>query len=191
VNNNNLVAEIQRLSTAELMALFKTLSAPAIADLEGEYAASMLAQPNRLSTLAGQALSNPLMPWQCKAFRPVDTTRGRGYNTFLLAGKLIQLYPMHTLIAPSRYDGQPAYQLVYRYFHSLCGTINMVDEIRQLDSGIYLGIGTWGFTNKQRLIPYPFLLQQTEQPYRGDIGRVRRGFQLTTQHIPALDTVRS
>lgn len=191
MNHNKRLAEIQRLSTAELVALFKTLSAPAITDLHGEYAASMLAQPNRLSTLAGQALSNPLMPWQCKAFRPVDATSGRGYNTFLLAGKLIQRYPMYTLIAPSRYDGQPAYQLVYRYFHSLCGAINMVDEIRQLDSGIYLGIGTWGFTAKQRMMAYPFLLQQTDQSYHGDIGRVRRGFELSTQHIPALDTVRS
>lgn len=65
----------------------------------------------------------------------------------------------------------------------------MVDEIRQLDTGIYLGIGTWGFTAKQRQIAYPFLLQQNDHSYRGDIGRLRQGFQVTTHQIPALNKV--
>lgn len=187
MNNNMTCIDVQKLSTNQLVALFSTLQAPTIEEMHGEYAASMLRQPNPLASLAGYGLSNPLLPWQSKAFRPVDQHTGRGYNTFLLGGKIIQLYPMYTLIAPSRFDGQPAYQLVYRYFHSLCGAINMVDEIRKLDDGRYLGIGTWGFSKKQCQIPYPFLLQGPHYDYRGDIGRIRRGFQVSTAQIPALN----
>ena len=133
MNNNSKLIDVHQLSTEQLVALFSTLQAPSIEEMHGEYAASMLSQPNPLATLAGLSLTNPLLPWQSKAFRPVNQLTGRGYNTFLLGRKTIQLYPMHTLIAPSRFDGQPAYQLVYCYFHSLCGVINMVDEIRRLD----------------------------------------------------------
>jgi hypothetical protein len=187
MKNHAELIDVQSLSTEQLVVLFSTLQAPTIEEMHGEYAASMLSQPNPLATLAGLSLSNPLLPWQSKAFRPVDQHTGRGYNTFLLGSKTIQLYPMHTLIAPSRYDGQPAYQLVYRYFHSLCGAINMVDEIRKLDEGRYLGIGTWGFNKKQRQIPYPFLLQGPHHPYRSDIGRIRTGFQASPADIPALN----
>ena len=189
VKKTDLINEVEHLSTSQLLSLFSTLKAPSISEMNGEYSATMLIQPNWLATLAGRALTNPFMSWQAKAFRPIDQNSGRGYNTFLVGSKIIQRYPMLTVLAPSRYDGQPAYQLVYQSFYSLCNAINMVDEVRQLDTGIYLGIGTWGFTAKQRQIAYPFLLQQNDQSYRGDIGRIRHGFQVTTREIPALNKV--
>lgn len=177
------------LSTCDLLARFLTLEAPGLDEMQGEYAARLLAQPNRLATLAGQAvLSNPWRAWLCKAFRPVDASTGRGYNTFLEQGRIVQRYPMLTRLAPSRFDGRPAYQLVYRHFHSACASVHMVDEIRRLDTGLYLGIGTWGFTRAQRQIPYPFLLAGPGAPYRGDIGRERRHFQIGPREIPALFT---
>lgn len=179
------VAELRQMPTAALLRLFQQLAAPAMQEMHGEFKASMLQQPNTLATLAGFALENPLLPWQCKAFRPIDDKQGRGYNTFLLAGKTIQRYPMHTLLAPSRYDGRPAYQLVYRQFHSLCADMYMVDEVRRVLPGVYLGIGTWGFTDKQRRMPYPFLLEGPVADYRGDIGRLRKGFQVGAREIPA------
>ena len=179
------VEELRRMPASALLQLFKQLPAPSMEEMHGEYKASMLKQPNPLATLSGLALENPLLPWQCKAFRPVDAQQGRGYNTFLLAGKTIQLYPMQTLLAPSRYDGRPAYQLVYRQFHSLCADMYMVDEVRRVSPGVYLGIGTWGYTDKQRRIAYPFLLQGPVADYRGDIGRQRKGFQATAREIPA------
>jgi hypothetical protein len=93
---------------------------------------------------------------------------------------------MKTLIAPSRFDGRPAYQLVYRHFHSVCGSVRMVDEVRRVEPGVYLGIGTYGFTSAQRRISYPFLLQGPVAAYRGDIGRQRKGFVIGPQEIPAL-----
>ena len=87
--------------------------------------------------------------------------------------------------ADTRYDGRPAYTLVYRAYHSFCGDINMVDEVRRLGDGLYLGIGTWGFTERQRRVALPFLLQQTPDAYRGDVGKARRGFVLSRRELPA------
>jgi hypothetical protein len=182
---------LKRLSTAELLALFKTLEAPAIAEMDGEFAACLLQQPSLLATVFGNlGINNPVTPgyWQCKAFRPVGADEGRGYNSFNHLGRSVQRFPMQTLIAPSRYDGRPAYQLVYRAFHSACGDIHMVDEVRRVSAGIYLGIGTWGFTAAQRRIPLPFLLTGPDAPYRGDIGKPRRGFRLAAE-IPALQNL--
>lgn len=177
---------LQQLSTEELLALFLTLDAPAISEMKGEYRATLLQQPTRFSHLTGRlTVANPLMPWLCKAFRPVNSEFGRGYNTFSLLGKVIQLYPMQTCIAPSRYDIKPAYQLIYRAYHSFCADMHMVDEIRQLSPHLYLGIGTWGFTPKQRNIPLPFLLEGPTENYRGDIGKARENFQYQ-EEIPAL-----
>ncbi|MCD6062008.1 MAG: hypothetical protein K0S16_2319 [Moraxellaceae bacterium] len=178
---------LSRLATDELLRLFATLPAPDLAEMQGEYAARLLAQPHWLATLAGRAvLDNPFRSWLCKAFRPVDGETGRGYNTFLQRGRVVQCYPMLTLIAPSRFDGQPAYQLVYRHFHSTCGTVHMVDEVRRVAPGLYLGMGTYGFTEKQRRIAYPFLLEGPVGAYRGDIGRARENFEIGAREIPAL-----
>lgn len=178
---------LQHLTTAELLELFGTLDAPGMAEMHGEYRAELLQQPNLAATASGRLLAgNPLMPWLGKAFRPVDATTGRGYNFFRFGGGVVRRFPMHTCIAPSRFDGRPAYQLIYRAYHSACGDIHMVDEIRRLTTEAWLGIGTWGFIDAQRRIPLPFLLEGPVGDYRGDIGVPRRGFRIGQREIPAL-----
>ncbi len=173
-------------SHADLMALFTQLDAPAIDEMHGEYAARLLAQPTWLARQVGKVvLANPWQQWLCKAFRPVDADHGRGYNRFQVRGTTVQRYPMKTRIAPSRFDGRPAYQLVYRHFHSLCGDIHMVDEIRRVTPGLYLGLGTYGFTDAMRRIPYPFVLVGPQADYCGDIGRERKHFQPGARELPA------
>ncbi len=180
-------AALSRLSTDALCRLFGTLEAPDLGEMQGEYRARLLAQPHWLATMAGRALlENPFTAWQCKAFRPVDASSGRGYNTFRQGGHIVQRYPLLTLVAPSRFDSQPAYQLVYRHFHSTCGAVHMVDEVRRVAPGLYLGMGTWGFTDAQRRIPWPFLLEGPVAPYRGDIGRERDHFEIGRRELPAL-----
>jgi hypothetical protein len=46
-------------------------------------------------------------------------------------------------------------------------------------------MGTWGFSESQRRVA-PFLLQQTEDAYRGDISKARRGFVIGRRELPAL-----
>lgn len=175
------------LSTTELLETFAGLECPSVADLHGEYTARLLRQPSVFATVTGAiSVANPAFPWLAKAFRPIDPETGRGYNTFRQLGRVVQRLPMHTVIAPSRFDGRPAYHLIYRAFHSFCGDINMVDEVRRFDTGTYLGIGTWGLTDAQRLVPLPFVLEGPVHPYRGDIGKARQGFVPGPREIPAL-----
>ncbi len=179
--------DVRNFSVHELLDLFGTLEAPAIADLHGEYDASLLRQPSLVATVTSHALlSTPILPWRCKAFRPIDAETGRGYNTFGLGRRVVQRFPMHTRLAPSRYDGKAAYHLIYGAYDSLCGRVHMVDEVRRLSARTYLGIGTWGFTEAQRRIPQPFLLEGPVAEYRGDIGEPRRSFVVGRREIPAL-----
>lgn len=172
-----------------LMELFKTLPAPTIEEMHGEYHASMLTQRNLFMDLLWRAsVYSPFFPgiWVGKAFRPVSTTEGRGYNYFRVgAARIVRRFPMKTLIAPSRYDRKPAYQLVYRAYNSVCGWVNMVDEVRRFEQGQYLLIGTAGFTKRQRHFDSFFFLEGPVRPYRGDIG-VEQPVDLARE-IPALN----
>jgi hypothetical protein len=181
-------SDLLAMSIQELMALFARSAAPTLQQMNGEFAARLLAQPSKAAQVIGNlTVNNPLMPgcWLCKAFQPTSDDRGRGYNAFAHLGRKVQRYPMETLIAPSRYDGRPAYTLVYASFRSMCGAINMVDEVRQVGPDLYLGIGTWGFSDAQRRIPLPFVLRGPVAPYASDIGTHKKGFD-ARQAIPSL-----
>jgi hypothetical protein len=174
---------IETMSARDIMELFSTLDCPTIAEMDGEFAGRQLRQPGMLSTVITTLFThNPLLfgTWLSKSFRPVDDRGGRGYNSLSHFGRVTRQGPMKTLIAPSRFDGKPAYQLVYRAYQSICGFVHMVDEIRRLDQGRYLGIGTLGFTDAQRRVPLPFLLTGPVGAYLGDIGRERAGFRLAS-----------
>ncbi len=176
--------DVRKMSHRELTELFETLECPKLEEMNGEYAARLLRQPSRLAAISGNIiLNNPVLPgkWLCKAFRPVSAKNGRGYNAFDVLGRKVKRFPMLTLIAPSRFDGKPAFQLVYQAYKSFCGDIHMVDEVRRLGEGAYLGIGTWGFTDAQRMIPLPFLLEGINEAYSGDIGTGRPGFDLAKE----------
>lgn len=170
----------------QLMALFAELPAPTVAEMDGEFAAELLAQPSLVAHYIGQlTVNNPLMPgrWLCKAFQPTSADRGQGYNRFNQLGRSVRRYPMQTLLAPSRFDGRPAYTLVYAAFDSMCGTIHMVDEVRRVRQGLYLGLGTWGFTDRQRRVPLPFVLSGPTAPYAGHLGHPKPDFDVY-QEIP-------
>jgi hypothetical protein len=180
--------DVLQLSAGELLKLFNMLEAPGLEEMSGDYAAETLQQLNAVATLAGRfGLNSPLYPgkWLSKSFRPVSDCCGRGYNSFRHFGRVVQRFPMATLIAPSRYDGRPAFQLVYRAYESLFGSLHMVDEVRRLDVGKYLGIGTLGFTDAQRRRACPFLLAGPVGPYLGDVGKERAGF-IVESELPAL-----
>ncbi|MBU0994825.1 MAG: hypothetical protein KJ737_20225 [Proteobacteria bacterium] len=68
-------------------------------------------------------------------------------------------------IIKSRFDGRDVFQFDYTAYRSLLGMINMVDEIRKVKKNLYLGVGTIGFTKKQRLKPLPFILSGPAEPF--------------------------
>ena len=181
-----MVPDLNKLKADELMSLYATLEAPSLDELSGEYDGRMLSQTSFwLSLWWIGCLRNPIWPgwWLGKAFRRVNENEGRGYNRFRHLGRVVERYPMRTLIAPSRFDGKPAFQLVYRAYYSACVSVHMVDEIRRVATGAYLLIGTFGF---QRHVPNPFLLTGPVAPYGKDIGALRPDFSLVDE-LPHLN----
>jgi hypothetical protein len=155
--------------------------------MNGDYEATLLKQPSATAEVCGYlAVGLPFKSWLSKGFRPVSESEGRGYNSFRMLGRTVRQFPMRTLIAPSRFDGRPSYTLVYRAYRSTCGVMNMVDELRRVDQSLYLGIGTWGYSDKQRRVPLPFALRVTGRPYIGDIGTAKANFVPSPREIPAL-----
>ncbi len=170
------VTDLTSMTTGDLVELFTTLDAPSISEMRGEFDGTPLRQPNPFRTgVAFVKVVNPLYPWLAKAFRPIDETSGRGYNIHrrAIGGREIQRDPMLTRIATSHIDGRPAFQLDYRPFDTLNGRINLVDDVRRVRPGVYLGFGFWGFTDRQSRVLQPFMLEATARPYRGDVGTPR------------------
>ncbi len=178
---------LRSLPTTSLLELFRELDAPALEEMHGDYSSELLRQPTAAASVLGRAsVDRPLWRWRSKGFRPVDARSGRGYNSFQVGSRIVQRYPMQTRMGPSRFDGRPAYHLLYPAFRSTCGAIGMVDEVRVISDGLYLGIGTWGFSDAQRHVALPFLLTDTGAPYLGDIGTPRPGWVASLKVMPNL-----
>ncbi|BBZ67651.1 hypothetical protein MINS_30800 [Mycolicibacterium insubricum] len=169
-------ADLTAMPHAELVELFKTLDAPGLSEMVGEFDGTPLQQPNLFrSAVALGKVRNRLHWWKTKGFRQIDETSGRGYNIYrrAVSGRLMYRDPMTTLIAASHIDDRPAFQLDYRTFDTLNGFVNLVDDVRRVVPGLYLGFGMWGFTDRQRSVLQPFMLEATSRPYAGDIGTLR------------------
>lgn len=178
---------LTRTPATELFSLYSELEAPALDEMNGEYSATLLPQLHPLIELLGRwSIFNPLYPgyWFAKGFSPdgqeggqddshaKDQRTGNGYNLFRHRNRIVTRWPMQTLIHPSRFDGKPAYQLVYPAYRSIVGRLNMIDEIRRIDEGLYLGFGTCGFGSRMRSLRLPFALQGPIANFRG-IGNLQ------------------
>lgn len=178
---------LRSLSTSTLLKLFLELDAPSLEAMNGDYSSELLRQPTATAGVLGRmSVDRPLWRWRSKGFRPVDARTGRGYNSFTVGSRIVQRYPMQTRLGPSRFDGRPAYHLLYPAFRSTCGAIGMVDELRVAGDGVFLGVGTWGFSDRQRHVPLPFLLLDTGNPYLGDIGTPIRSWVASPKVMPRL-----
>lgn len=183
---------LRSMPTDALMEAFSELEAPALEAMDGDYSAELLRQPTATAAVLGRgAVDRPLWRWRSKGFRPVDARTGRGYNSFHVGSRIVQRYPMQTRLGPSRFDGRPAYHLLYPAFRSTCGAIGMVDELRIAADRVFLGVGTWGFTDAQRHVPLPFLLLDEGRRYMGDIGTPRRGWVASPRVMPSMGQSRT
>lgn len=168
--------DLTAMPHAELVELFATLDAPGLSEMVGEFDGTPLQQPNVFrSAVALVKVRNRLHRWKTKGFRQVDETSGRGYNIYrrAVSGRLMYRDPMTTRMALSHIDDRPAFQLDYRTFDTFNGFVNLVDDVRRVAPGLYLGFGMWGFTDRQRSVLQPFMLEATSRPYVGDIGSLR------------------
>ncbi|MFT4011515.1 MAG: hypothetical protein QM655_15880 [Nocardioidaceae bacterium] len=169
-------ADLRALSHGELVELFRTLEAPTMAEMVGEFDGTPLRQPGVFrNAVALYKVRNRLHLWKTKGFRQIDETSGRGYNIFRWAviGRRVYRDPMTTRIDDSAIDGRPAFQLDYRTFRTFLGAVNLIDDVRRVSPGLYLGFAMLGFSDRQRAVLQPFMLEATSRPYAGDVGTPR------------------
>ncbi|MBW2529794.1 MAG: hypothetical protein JRI23_36795 [Deltaproteobacteria bacterium] len=156
-------AELLRLPYAESLSLFRSLPAPELGEMDGEYRADLLDQGPPVFLWVASFFVHQRGLWLAKAFTPTGPSEGRGYNLFVVGDRLRRGTRMRTTIAPSRIDGRPAYLLDYSaYLRGILGT--MRDEVRKVADGLYLGLGTVGYGRWMRR-PSPFLLEGPVSPF--------------------------
>lgn len=176
---------VEELSPDQAVELFKTLPSPTMEEMNGEWSGEMTTFPTLWKKVFWNIASkNPFYPgiWQGKSFKQTGPNEGRGYNTvWRLFGGTTDLWPMQTDIGPSYFDGKPSFRLVYRAYDHYAGDIHMLDEVRRLPDGRYLGIGRTGDTTEERRMPMPFLLKARIGDYRQDFGSPRAGYEMNAE----------
>lgn len=148
------------LTQAEGIALWRTLPAVPMAEMNGHYmglgpdAKDVAYQKGYAKFMFDE--TSPRGYWLGKAFRPLTETTGEGYNRWrFTGGKVDRNLRMATRMGPSLIDGKPSYILDYSAFNPRS---TLVDELRKLDDFVYLGAATTDAGNGKRNPPDFFIL---------------------------------
>lgn len=166
--------KILALTREEVLEMWGQAPAVEMSELCGEYKGLIPNAGNHDGTnLNIQNMFNekgPLGYWLGKAFSPLSHTKGDGYNRYRrLDGTIHRFMRFGTEMGNSLIDGKPALMMYYGNYQlkSLPKDMEntLVDEIRKLADGVYLGAGTlvmpvgseWS-DGKGRSIPGHFVL---------------------------------
>ena len=167
---------IMELNREEVIELWKKCPAAKITELVGEFDGLI---PNAGDEERGKATSEFMYDensrtgyWLGKAFWPLSKTKGDGYNRYRRPGGRIENYVRFaTETGTSLIDGEPSLMLHYGAYRLRWvpegEETTLVDEIRKLDDGIYLGLGTRENPDGCRAQPGHFVLV-------GPVGEYRR-----------------
>lgn len=141
------------------VALWKTLPAADMAELNGHYQGIVpnAGDPERQARTSGFMYDeeSPRGYWLGKAYRPLTETEGEGYNRWRFPDRtIVRNGRFATRTGPSLIDRQPSYIMDYSAFNDT----TLVDEIRKLDEGVYLGVGTTATEDGGRSAPGHFAL---------------------------------
>ncbi|MDD9972133.1 MAG: hypothetical protein OXR73_38155 [Myxococcales bacterium] len=158
---------IMALTRAELVRLWTACPAVEMAELDGEYKGLV---PNKGNKRAEEAYAKVLFDensprgyWLGKAFAPRSSSKGDGYNRWRRPDGSVDRYMRFaTEMGTSLIDGKPALLMYYgAYRHRFVpeGKSNtLIDEIRKLADGVYLGLATTEATDGSRTTPDHFVL---------------------------------
>ncbi len=170
--------KVMALTRAEVLELWGKCPAMEMAELNGEYkglipnAGNEEAQKATAKTMYNE--DGPMGYWLGKAYMPLSHTKGDGYNCWRRPGGTVDRYMrFSTETGTSLVDGKPALMMYYgTYRHRFVpqGQENtLVDEIRKLADGVYLGVGTAKMKDGKRSAPGHFaLIGPTGKYFRAD-----------------------
>lgn len=137
------LAALRRLNFKQLEDLYRAGKRPAaLADLDGDARGAMLAwrSPGRgpLAWLLRNFGASSFFPWEGKSFRSPNKDMGEGINRINLLKKT-RWFPFKTRFEPSFLDGEPAFVLDYSGPGNPPFIRSIVDEVREVAPGLYLG----------------------------------------------------
>jgi hypothetical protein len=134
---------LRRMNFAELDALYRAGKRPAaLSDLDGDAKGAMLAwrSPQRgpLAWLLRSFGASTAFPWEGKSFKSRNIDAGEGINRIKLFGKR-RWFPFKTRFDASFLDGAPSFILDYSGPGNPPFIRSIVDEVREVAPGLYLG----------------------------------------------------
>lgn len=149
---------------AQLVTFFKTLSPPSVEEMDGEFRLGELAQQSLLQRLV--VLSFSVKTSQlCKAFEPTSATGGHGYNGVVSDSGVERKMFFEISVRPSRIDGRDSLYITYDKHNPDDRVLrSVVDELRKVKDGLYLGLGYAGETGHQKVL-WPFMLEGPQAPF--------------------------
>lgn len=133
------------MSRDEALDLWKTLPAPGPDEMNGEYTGHVHDRGDEGVRAAKTKFfyNSPCGFWLGKAYRPGDGGKGDGYNYFRDANKtVLRFRQFATETGPSPLDGRPSLIMYYRAFNNYAGDMDLVDEVRRVEKGLYLCVYT-------------------------------------------------
>ena len=133
---------LRRMTYAELDTLYRGARCPrAISDLNGHARGGMLAwrfpRTGPIAWLLRSFGASSAFPWEGKSFEG-DAEQGHGINRINFFGKR-KWFPFKTRFADSFLDGKPTFLLDYSGPANPPFIRSIVDEIREVAPGLYLG----------------------------------------------------
>jgi hypothetical protein len=166
--------KILALTSKEVFDLWSECPAVDMTELVGEYkglvpnAGDEKAIKRTAKTMFNE--DGPLGYWLGKAYAPLSLTKGDGYNRWRRPDKSVEHYMrFSTEMGNSLIDGKPTLLMYYgAYRHRFVpeGQDNtLVDEVRKLADGVYLGMGTAIGPDGKRTPPGHFVLMGPEGEY--------------------------
>jgi len=161
------VQKLKKMSREELLELYKTLSAPAFEEMDGEFDGHTLDTGSDLGNQMSDWVMNKtaMGVWKGKAYTPKTSTTGEGYNRYVIDGKERHHLRFGTEMNVSLFDGNPTLRMKYGAFKNLSARNDLIDEVRKLDEGIYLCTGAALDKDGNRGSPTPFCLTGPIQKY--------------------------
>jgi hypothetical protein len=137
------LSALRRMDFKELETLYRAGKKPsALADLDGDARGAMLAwrlpAGGPIAWLLRAFGASTLFPWEGKTFKSETRDLGTGINRINLFRRM-RWFPFKTRFDASFLDGQPSFILDYSGPGNPPMIRSIVDEVREVAPGLYLG----------------------------------------------------
>ena len=149
------LAALRRMTYDELAELYRAAKRPnAVSDLDGHARGAMLAwrcpRTGPLAWLLRTFGAASAFPWEGKSFEGTSD-EGKGINRVNFFGKR-NWFPFKTRFAASFLDGKPTFVLDYSGPGNPPLIRSIVDEVREVAPGLYLGPAALNFKGRPRAV---------------------------------------